>query len=73
MLAANLGVVIVVFLLQAEQRLLGRVRAADQKLVEAQHTIADLSDRLRRARYEAKVCPPPPPAIPTTCVLARAC
>jgi len=40
--------------IQAEQRLLGRVRAADQKLVEAQHTIADLSDRLRRARYEAK-------------------
>mmetsp|Transcript_35945 Transcript_35945/g.49894 ORF Transcript_35945/g.49894 Transcript_35945/m.49894 type:complete len:548 (+) Transcript_35945:100-1743(+) len=40
--------------IQAEQRLLGRVRAADQKLHEAQSTIADLSGRLKRARYEAK-------------------
>jgi len=40
--------------IQSEQRLLGRVRQADRQLQEAQHQIADLSERLKRARYEAK-------------------
>ena len=31
-----------------------QVRQADRQLQEAQHQIADLSERLKRARYEAK-------------------
>ena len=42
--------------LQAEHRLIGRVQNQDLRLQVAEAQVGDLQERLRKARYETKVC-----------------